>query len=418
MAKKTLLKKHYYSRKQSRKQSRKHSYYIVRCYNKKYELNYKYLEEHLKKIDVMPDTNAMNIIKNLDDKMLSTNKIQLSDICDYTIQNKSDIKKFPAFDKKILKADVFFINSLQPFSNTRFYYYSKYFINKIDYSSINKLFNKFDILSVITKNNPELAKYCPPTFKINELDKYQFPKWYILRPLVSFGGIDIFYINNKKDLDAKIKYYNITENYRGNIHGNNVAVSEYISNPLLFKGKKFHFRINMLFSIINNVFNAFLLNYARIVTAKEPFDMIEPFTKEKHDTHLKSTDDDYNFANDFNNENLNKSITKEDKDILWNKITEILIPIAKTMEKNKNQIKYSDTQNCYYVFGIDMMVRDNLEPAFIEINYDPAVAFKKDTTNDKFSKLYFNWINETVLEPLFKYKDPMKARTHPTYLSI
>lgn len=417
MAKKTLLKKHYYSRKHSRKQSRKHSYYIVRCYSNRYELNYKYLEEHLKKLNLSPDNYAMNTIDKIDRQFFAKHKIPISNYCD------NNNIKYPSFDKSILKADVFFINTIQPFSNTRFNYYPKYFINKIDYSSINKLFNKFDVLSVITQNNPQLAKYCPPTFKINELDKYQFPKWYILRPLVSFSGKDIFYINNKKDLDAKIKYYNITENYKGKIYGNDVAVSEYISNPLLFKDKKFHLRLYLLISIskikTNTIFNSFLLDFGKIFTAKEPFDMLEPFTKEKHDTHIKSTDDDYSFGNDFNNENLNKSITKEDKDILWNKIIDICKAISKGTEKEKRNLIYTDVKNCYYVFGIDMMVRDNLDPVFIEINGSPGVALKKKDTNyDKFSKLYFNWINETVLEPLFKYKDPMKARTHPTYLDI
>ena len=40
-----------------------HTYYIVKCYNKNDELIYDYLETHLQNLGVMPDTNAINVIK-------------------------------------------------------------------------------------------------------------------------------------------------------------------------------------------------------------------------------------------------------------------------------------------------------------------------------------------------------------------
>jgi hypothetical protein len=400
-----------------------HNYYIVRCYNKEYELDNKYLEQYLQKLGLVPDNKSMNIIASMYKKTAARNKVPLSSICDTTM-------KLPKFDKKILKADVFFLNDIHPYPNQMFNYYPKYFVNKVDYSMIDKTINKFDVLSVITKYNPKLAKYCPPTFKLNELDKYEFPKWYILRPLDSYSGVDIFYINNQTDLSKYIEYYKKTKNYRNVVYGNEVAASEYISNPLLFNKRKCHLRLYMLISISSNtgdtrdtgknnfIFNSFLLHYGKILTAKEPFDMLEPFSKAKHDTHFKSTDKDYRFPKDFTSENLNVPITEKDKDVLWNKIIDIMKPIAKEMEKNKNELIYSDVKNCYYILGIDMMVRDNLDPAFIEINYRPGVGFKKDSERDAFTKLYTDWTYETVLEPLFKYNNPLKARTHPTYLAI
>jgi len=146
--------------------------------------------------------------------------------------------------------------------------------------------------------------------------------------------------------------------------------------------------------------------------------MLKPFSKDKHDSNVKTTDGEYFYPKDFISEHLNIKITKEEKAIMWNKIIDIFKAISKGMEKNKQDLIYSNVKNCYHVFGIDMMIRENLDPAFIESNRNPGVDFKKDINRDKFSKLYFDWINETVLEPLFKYNDPMKARTHPTYLDI
>ena len=65
-----------------------------------------------------------------------------------------------------------------------------------------------------------------------------------------------------------------------------------------------------LISCINEVVNSFLLKDGKILTAKEQFDMDKPFTKDKHDTHLKSTLKDYTILNDLNSDNLNISKNK------------------------------------------------------------------------------------------------------------
>lgn len=394
--------------------SKQRYYYIVRCYDKDYEIDYKYLEQHLQKLHLKPDTKAATIINRLDNAALSRKKIPLNKKCDIT-----DHKILPQFNKNILSASIFFLNSIENNVNKRFSYYPKYLTNKINYSIIDKIFNKYNVLDRIKSNNPKLEPYLPKTFKINELNKYEFPKWYILRPIDSFGGTNIFYINSEKQLQNKITYYKNTSNYKGIKYGNDVAASEYIHNPLLFKNKKFHLRLYMLISITSekHSFNSFLLNFSKILTAKEPFDMLEPFSTAKHDTHVKSTDDDYTFHNDFNSANLNVKVTKKELDKLWSKIRDIMKAIAIEMKKVKEDLIYTDDKNSFYIFGVDMMVRDTLDPVFIEINYSPGVGFKKDTSRDHFSKIYADWINETVLEPLFA-KHSKSVKLHPTYLDI
>jgi hypothetical protein len=269
------------------------------------------------------------------------------------------------------------------------------------------------------KINPSIVtKYVPEIFNINELNKYEFPKWYILRPIDSFSGAGIIYINSQEELEDALLYYKETTNYKGILYGNNVVSSNYITNPLLFNGRKFHLRLYLNISLINGVFNSFLMDIGEIITAKLPFDMKMPFLKEKHDTHFKSTDDDYLYPDAFTNKNLSKNLTLLQKKILWNKLIDICKVISKILEKNKKDLYYPNIKNFHFLFGLDIIIRDNLEPVFIEINDNPGLSFKYDTSQDKFSKLYYQWLNDTVLEPLFKYNDPMIARKHPTYIKI
>ena len=143
-----------------------------------------------------------------------------------------------------------------------------------------------------------------------------------------------------------------------------------------------------------------------------------PFTKDKHDTHGKSTDDDYLYPENFTKINLNKNINEKNIKELHNKIKSICVVISQIIKKSQNKLLYPNEKNMYYLFGLDIMVRDNFEPVFIEINEQPGLEFKKNTTRNIFSKEYFQWINDIIFEPLFKYKDPMIARKHNSYIII
>lgn len=391
-----------------------HKYYIVKCHNDDFELNYKYLDNILKKLNVKPDENAMDIIKILDLEEFNKKNKKIDTYCEY-----SNIINLPKFNKNIFSADVFFLSVYNNTVNKRFYDFPKYLVNMFDLKSIKNIINKSNIITEFNKFNPDIVKkYISKTFNISEINKYEFPKWYILRPIDSFGGSDIKYINNIDDLNTAIEYYNNTKNYKNIKYENNVIASEYISNPLLFKTKKFHLRLYYVISLTNNIFNSFLFDIGKIITAEKPFDIKPPFTKEKHDSHVKSTDDDYSYPNKLTSINLNKDINDKIIKELHNKIKSICLVISKIIEKSKNKFLYPNEKNMYYLFGIDIMVRDNFEPVFIELNQQPGVKFKKHTSRDIFSKEYFQWINDIILEPLFTHNDPMIARKHHTYINI
>jgi hypothetical protein len=74
-----------------------------------------------------------------------------------------------------------------------------------------------------------------------------------LRPNDSFGGADIKYVSNHKELNIAIEYYKKNRNYRGVLYGNDVIASQYLSDLLLFRGRKMHLRMYYIVSCINGV---------------------------------------------------------------------------------------------------------------------------------------------------------------------
>ncbi len=390
-----------------------HYYFIVQCkYSNVDDLNSRYLETHLQNLKIKPD-RYMNYIEMENKKLAMSKGIKYEDFCDF----KKHIH-LPTIKKNII-ADVFFYHINTSILNKRFYKYDKYLLNTLDFNPINTI-NKDIIYSNIYKIDPKLAdKYFIKTFPINQKEKYNFPSNYILRPIDSFGGQDILYINNKTGLNKAIEYYNKTKNNKNIIYGNDVTAAEFITNLLLFKGKKFHLRMYYMISLINNVFNSFLLDECKILTAKVKYNLAEPFVMEMHDTHFDRTDADY-FIKDFTSENIGKEINSEIIDTIYKKCKELCSGISRILldANNKQTFLYPNQKNGYYFFGLDILIRDDLEPILIECNIEPGMTCKTVKNMDYLSKVIYNWINSTVLEPLFKHNDPMIARQNPTYINI
>jgi len=425
--KKSLSKSISKSKSKTRKNTRKnkymhpyvkHNYFIVDCKYDNLDLDNKYLEKHLQKLGLQPD-NVMVDIEMENKKLARQHGISYKDFC-----NQKKKVNLPSI-KQNIQADVFFYKiRTNMFLNKRFYKYEKFLLNILNLN-YNQTIDKDVIYENIQKIDSELAqKYFIETFPINKFEKYNLPGNYILRPINSFGGVDILYINSKSELDNALAYYKKTKNYKGNIYGNNVVSSEFITNLLTFKEKKFHLRMYYIISVINGVVNSFLCKEGEIFTAKDKYDLNKPFTKEIHDTHGTSTDNDYFFPKDFTNDNLGINITTKQNNKINNEIYKkckiMCSGITKALNKEhqKSSFLYPNQKNGYQIFGLDILIRDNLEPILIECNDSPGFRTNYSSNNDKLSKIIYGWINEVVLEPLFKYNDSYRIRKHNTYIHI
>ena len=437
-----------------------HLFFIVKCYDDNdkpmYDnLDATILETFLKILRVQPDAKALKYIKKLDkentyikNKNNKLVKVKQSDFC---IQWKA---YFPIIPKKTLNINtdifIFDINSLH--MNKRYNNLSKYLVNIFNKDTIKSILDKYNLTLFFKEIAPEESTlFIPNTFQINDPRyKFDFSKWYILRPINGFGGKDIHYVHTEEDLDAARKFYTENPKDNGIKYGNDVIASEYITNPLLFNSCKCHLRLYYLvfYNKEYKVFNSFYLDtLGRIITACEEFLMDDKkFDKNKHDTHIDKTKADYFYPNDFKIDNITTSDkarfdegdfnTKVDE--MKNKIKLIMsiisqIIITNTNTNLSNNLLYSEDANAYHIFGIDMMIDSDFIPKLIEINFAPGFGHKpktKQETQSLLSNGIYGWINETILEPLLK---PLKAqaqepeqntiydrllaiRKHPTYI--
>lgn len=393
-----------------------HYFYIVDCYVRSNEfLNRKYLYNHLIRAGLIPD-NAMNIISRRYDTLLKKFKIKKKEFC----LREKQIKPLHLEDG-LVKADVFFYYDANPKLDRIFYKYHAYFSNTLS----NEIYNYIDkdqLYNSIIKynsNNSNILKYFIKTFLFSNQDEIIFPANYIIRPVAAFAGKDILYIHSKDDIIRANKYYASAKDYSNKPYKlNEITVSEILTDLLLFKGKKFHIRMYYLVSYINGVVNSFLFNIGEIFTAKIEFNTDIPFLKEVHDTHSKSTDDDYFFPKEFNNKNLNIPMSQQILNEFQEKCKIICKSITKVFIANKDKILFNNQDNGYYLYGLDILVKSNLDPVIIEINTNPGFGNKTLEKSEYLSKILFNWINEIVIEPFFKYNKPLLARKHPTYITI
>jgi hypothetical protein len=181
-------------------------------------------------------------------------------------------------------------------------------------------------------------------------------------------------------------------------------------------------------AILEGEVSCFLLDFGKIITAKDPYNLDKSFRKEVHDTHLGSTDDDYFFPRNLTLENISSlgkaSYSQDEFDTntilkgireIAKGISNIVVGISKGKPKS---LLYENQQNGYHIYGLDILVRDNLEPVLVECNNQPG--FSLIIYNKNLSDIFYRWINETVLEPLFKYpgKATSNARKHKTYILI
>jgi len=381
----------------------------------------------------------MNYVEKQYNIQATRNKLSKKQFC--TSYDKNLRVKIPS---GFVSADVFFYNTNNNVLDYPFYKYPKFLANSIniDYSMLDKGMLYSNILKYNSGKNARNNSRKPlnlnnfiEIFPLSSRNKFYFPGNYILRPIYAFGGRDIIYVHNSEDFNKAVKYYETHRDYRNQIYSDKeITVAKIITDLLLFKRRKFHLRMYYIVAIIEGEISCFLLDTGKIITAKDPYNLDLPFSKDVHDTHLSSTDADYFFPNDITLDNI-KPNHDETNDIRKDmKIQEIRDTILKGVrniarvlsniviglanEKPKSML-FENQQNGYYVYGLDILVRDNLEPVLIECNNQTGFSFHTIEKKKELSEIVYGWINKIILEPLFKHpgKATYYARKHKTYIS-
>lgn len=398
------------------------TYFIDACYNIDPVYDLSTLIRNLKKLGLEEDSN-MDMVHKLDIKYLNDKHVTLKKGQCYQDHRLPNLAIISTIRPK------FMFNHIHSMDK-RFYKSWCMLSNVINFDNIKTL-QKHTLYFYLRDHFPEiLKKHMKPTFYVADAYNFKFPKIYILRPFLGSSGAEIFYVSNEKELDKALDfYYSHNDFFKRDkwYHNYRVVATEYIMNPLLYKTKKFHLRMYYIISILHGKLYSFFLDIGKILTAAKPYNTKLPFSKDVHDSHLKSTIGDIMFPEDFTDANLSVKGLKA-ADILEQMRTILAAVTSITMIETRSHVNpdpkfdaatvsklflYDNQENGYNVYGVDFMIDDTGRVILIEINGTPGMEFNTSAKVSAFCNTLFNWINDCVLEPCFKGTDPTKQ---PTYL--
>ena len=251
----------------------------------------------------------------------------------------------------------------------------------------NKMYKQYFMENYEIKNNEESFK------QINKLFKKH--KYWIVKPTVGASGFGVKIFNNSDNLIKYISTFNKKYSYKES----KWVIQQYIDNPLLIKkyNKKFHFRVNILITLINNKIELYIFNHYSFYLAGKEF-TLKKLTKNIHDTHLKSTKkkESGTYPEYF----IKMYGTKNRK--------EVDNQIRKLFSYIKTQIKVScfkESKNCFKFYGADIMVTDNFNIKILEINDNPGNSFFEmfpKYKNDFYKGMFDIIINNKISKHYYK----------------
>lgn len=343
-------------------------------------------------------------------------------------------------------------------STPYFYFPDKSKIGLYDLSKPNK-----DLLQVVN-HFPNMQGIATKIGLTESLKKYKkefeniFPKTYILRdannknlynqilqsknnywivkPDKEYGGLGIkFFDNTKKALDfvyESIKKGLTLEEYRPDkpnqkirtLEDNGWIMQQYISRPLLYRGRKFDIRIHLL---LNDTGEIYFCKYGYIRISSVPYKLElsedEEMNKLVHITNQAFQINSelfgkYEEGNSLLLEGFMKYLQeifgiRKGKDLYnslvedWKRISRLLI--EKTWDVINKKKKEIPNRRYHELIGLDFMVDENFNTWLIEANYNPSL----DNKNTGSKEIVFKVIEETVkicIDPVFGRKVPKKLK--------
>ena len=255
---------------------------------------------------------------------------------------------------------------------------TKLYDNKIPIYLSNQI--NFDI----TKLNKSIYERILKLFKDNAI--------WIMKPVDGYAGEGIRIIEDraqctnylKEIRSSKTNAKSKSKNNKKSKSFKNWVLQEYIDNPLLFKNKKFHIRAYFLYIAPNQ---GYLLDIGKIFTAKNNYTKSNYQNQDIHDTHLKSTPNPLYFERDFVKEFGVKKARL---------VVKQMLKIFKDILKCIDAKCYSESPNCYELFGVDLMIDEEFVVKLIEVNTKIGLG---SYPNDKvdINKIIFENVLDTVL---------------------
>lgn len=296
----------------------------------------------------------------------------------------------------------------QLYKHKEYYLIKSIIINTVVKKSINVL-RKSNFHKVLM---PALNKLFIPDRKTFNLTRTFNPNKYknfinnhnilILRADQGYKGTQIRIIKKYEDFKNIIKELKIIKNndnwdkaqHIGNHFFNNIrwTLESYISKPLLYKNKKFHFRTYVIFSTINK---NFIFKKFPIGIAKEDYKNDDYDNMNIHQSHLYDSEE-LIYLDDF--------IDKKNLTYIINQL--IILFTDFSISKTLSYKCYDETTNCYKIFGADLLIEEDYSIKFIAFNSKPSFDLLYKDIYTKILENTMYYIVDEILPPKNKIKDP------------
>ena len=246
-------------------------------------------------------------------------------------------------------------------------------------------------------------KYLPKTYyfqfgkdSLNKLKDIFFgKKIYIIKPVISSSGKGIERAEKFEDLETYFSKRKVNDIYRTNSY----VIQEYIIDPLTFKRKKFHMR--SYFLLYKN--DVYVTDYSILRTSKENYKKSDFDNNDVHDTHAASTKEYNFFPQNF------KNLKKSEKEHIQKQIFDLVRKLSKLVKTDC----YEESENCYQIFAMDLMITKKLELKILEVQR--AFGHGGMNENELIGK-QIKWLIQssfiTVLDTIFPPENPPNTRSH------
>ena len=133
------------------------------------------------------------------------------------------------------------------------------------------------------------------------------------------------------------------------------VLQEYIINPLLLNGKKFHIRGYYL--VHQN--KKYLMNEGRIILSEEKYKQGDYENKKIHDTHTLGSE---KYVKHYPKDLKNSKKIQNQLENLFHLVGRI----------DKYFECWNESKDCYQLFGFDVMITEDYQVKILEVNFNPG----------------------------------------------
>ena len=229
---------------------------------------------------------------------------------------------------------------------------------------------------------------------------------YIIKKINTESGDGVEVVSNLQEYNNAKQKLNLVHKPE------HAIISQYITNPLLIDGKKFHIRSYFLISVQSGITKCFVHDRYKIFTAKEKYQQANWLNRDIHITHQKTTDKIYEWLSDEMIADVNLSNALTDSNL--NKLKSELANCQKTLAEAMCLMgvkPYTESISGYHILGADLLITDDFNVYILEVNQRLGYGYGKDDDKyqPQFSKDLFQFILYSQILPYFGLSVEKKA---------